>query len=83
MSSFLVPLTIPPLPFSPLPASMRMFLHLPAPSQLLALAIHYTGASSLHRTMGLSSHWYPTNPSSFTYAAGAMGPSMSILRLAV
>jgi hypothetical protein len=33
-------------------------------------------ASSLHRSKGLSSHWCPTSPSSATYTAGAMGPSM-------
>jgi hypothetical protein len=38
--------------------------------------IPYTGASSFQRTKGLSSHWCPTKPSSATYAAGPMGPSM-------
>jgi hypothetical protein len=36
------------------------------------LAFPYTGALSLHRTKGLSSHWCTTRPSSATYVAGAM-----------
>jgi hypothetical protein len=32
---------------------------------------------SLHRTKGISSHWCLTMLSSATYAAGAMGPSIS------
>jgi hypothetical protein len=36
----------------------------------------YTGASSLHKTKGLSSHWCPIRLSSATYEARAMGPSM-------
>jgi hypothetical protein len=43
------------------------------------LAFSYTGASSLHRTKGLSSHWWLTRPSSATYAAGAMNPFMCTL----
>jgi hypothetical protein len=49
---------------------------LPTHSCLPTLAFPYTGASSLHRTKGLSSQWWPKRPSSATYAAGAMGPSM-------
>jgi hypothetical protein len=33
-------------------------------SSLPTLAFPYTGALSLHRTKGLSSHWCPTRPSS-------------------
>jgi hypothetical protein len=35
------------------------------------------------RTKGLSSHWYPTRPSSATYAEGALSPSMCTLYLVV
>jgi hypothetical protein len=38
---------------------------------------------NLHRTKGLSSQWWPTRPSSATYAAGAMSPTMCILWLVV
>ena len=43
----------------------------------------YTGASSLHRNKGLSSHWWQVKPCSATYAAGAMGRSMCTLWLVV
>jgi hypothetical protein len=43
---------------------------------LQPLAFPYTGASSLHRTKGLSSLWCTTRPSSATYVTGAMGHSM-------
>ena len=62
-----------------LPASMRMFPHPPTQSHLPALAFPFSRASSLHRTKGLSSHWCPTKPSSATYTAGDMGPSMCIV----
>ena len=39
------------------------------PLPLLVLAFPYTGAYSLLKTKGLSSHWWPTRPSSATYAA--------------
>ena len=55
-----------PFSFSPLPetlytilpplASLRVFPHLPTNSCLPILTFLYTGASSLHRTKGLSSH---------------------------
>jgi len=41
------------------------------------IPLHW-GVSSLGRTKGFSSHWCPTKPSSATYAAGAMGLSMSL-----
>jgi hypothetical protein len=41
----------------------------------------YTGASSLHRTKGLPSHWWQLRESSATYSAGALGPSMCTLWL--
>ena len=40
-------------------------------------------ASNLHRTKCLSSHWCSTRPSSATYVAGVMGPSMYTLWLVV
>ena len=48
----------------------------PTHSWLAAVAFPYTGARSIHRKKGLSSHWCPRSPSSATYVAGAMGPSM-------
>jgi hypothetical protein len=53
------------------------------PLYLPALEFSYTGASSLQGTKGLSSHWCLTRPSSATYAAGAMGPSICTLWLVV
>jgi hypothetical protein len=47
------------------------------------LAFPYTGAWNLLRTKGLSSQWCLTRPSSATYAAGAMDPSMCTLWLVV
>jgi hypothetical protein len=52
---------------------MRMF---PQPPTQSCLGIHYTGALSLLRTNGISSHWCLTRPSWATYAAGAIGRSM-------
>jgi hypothetical protein len=40
-------------------------------------------ASGLHRTKDLFSHWWQTRPSSATYVAGAIGPSMCTLWLLV
>jgi hypothetical protein len=34
------------------------------------------GASNLHRTKDLPSHWYQTRPCSAVYLSGAMGPSL-------
>jgi len=55
----------------------------PPYSCLPILAFSYTGASSLHRTKGLSFHWCPTRPSSAAYVDRAMGPSMCTLWLMV
>ena len=49
----------------------------------LALEFPYTGAQSLHRTRGLSSHGGLIRPSSDTYAAGAMNPTICFLWLVV
>ena len=48
--------------------------HAPKHSHLTVLAFPYTGASSLHRTKGIPSHWCQIRTSFATYAAGAMGP---------
>jgi hypothetical protein len=72
-----------PYAMLPLPASMRVLLHLPTQSCLSALAFPYTGVSSLRRTKGVSSHWCQTRPSSATYAAWTMGSSMCTLWLVV
>ena len=45
-----------PYPILPSPASMRMLTQPPTHSCFPALASLYTGASSLPRTKGLSSH---------------------------
>jgi hypothetical protein len=50
-----------PIP-SPCPAPQ------PTQSRFLALAFPCTGAYNLCKTKGLSSHWWPTRPSSATYA---------------
>ena len=47
------------------------------------LAFSYTAALRHHRTKDLSSHWFLVKPSSATYTAGAMGPSMCTLWLVV
>jgi hypothetical protein len=47
--------------------------HSPTYFHFTALEFSYTGVSSLQRTKGLSSHWWPTRPSSATYAAGSHG----------
>jgi hypothetical protein len=51
----------PPIP-SPCPSPQATH------SCFLALAFPCTGAYDLHKTKGLSSHWWPTRPSSATYA---------------
>ena len=48
--------------------------HPPTYSWLTALAFPSTGASILHRTKRLPSHWYQIRQSSATYAAGAVAP---------
>jgi hypothetical protein len=55
--------------------------HQPTHSHILVLGLPYTGASNLHRTKDLSSHWCPTTLSSATYAVG--GLSMYTLWLVV
>ena len=45
-----------PYPILPPPASMRVLPHPPTHFCLPILAFPYTGALSLHRTKGLSSH---------------------------
>jgi hypothetical protein len=40
----------------------------PTHSHFLTLAFPCTGAYNLCKTKGLSSHWWPTRPSSATYA---------------
>ena len=62
----------------PIPSSLPLLLwgcfHSPThPLCLPALSLAYTGAWSLPRTKGLSSHWCLTRPSSATHATGAMG----------
>jgi hypothetical protein len=67
LSPFMVfPMEIPYFIPPPL-ASMRMLPHSPTCSHLPTLPFPSTGASSLHRTKGLSSHWCLTRPSSATY----------------
>jgi hypothetical protein len=62
----LSPVPVSPLeplyPIPPYPASMRVLPHPPIHSHLTALAFLYTGASSLHRNKGLSSHSYQIKP---------------------
>jgi hypothetical protein len=55
-------------PAIPLPLPLLLWgCLLPTPHSCLpALAFPYTGALSLHRIKGLSSHWYLTRPSSTT-----------------
>jgi len=66
----LYPFTVSPLetPYlhRPPTASMTVLPHLPTHSCLPTPAFHYTGASSLHKTKGLSFHRCPTRPSSAT-----------------
>jgi hypothetical protein len=63
----------------PIPSLLLLLLWGCAPTHPLpppALIFLYTGALSLKRTKGLFSHRCWTRPSSATYTAGAMGPSM-------
>jgi len=72
------------LSFIPPPStSVRMFPLSDTHSHLNTLAFPYTGERSIHRTKGFSSYWCQTMPSSATYAAGAMHPSMCTLWLVV
>jgi hypothetical protein len=74
----LFPFLVSPLK-TPIPSSSPWSL--PTHSCSPDLAFPYNGTSSLHRIKGLSSHWWPTRPSSATYAAGAMVHSMCTLSL--
>jgi hypothetical protein len=56
--------------------------HQPTHSCFLALAFPYTGAQNLHRTKGLSSHWWLTRPCSATYAARATS-KLKLIRLII
>jgi len=70
-----------PIPLSFFYKCVPLPIHLPLPPYLPTPP--YTGGYSLGRTKGFSSHWCPTRPSSATYAAGAMGPSMCTLWMVV
>ena len=66
-------------PLSPLSFDlMRVLLHILTHSHLTDLASHYTGASSLHRTNGLPSHWYQISPPSATYVPSVMDPTTAV-----
>ena len=69
-------------PISPPPASIRMFSLLSTNLHLTTLASTYTEEVSLHRNKDFS-YGCQTMPSSATYAAGAMAPSMYTLWLVV
>jgi hypothetical protein len=49
----------------------------------MVLEFPYTGAESLHRTKGLSFHWWLIRTSSATYAARVTSSIMCVLRLVV
>jgi hypothetical protein len=72
-----------PLSHYHLPTSMRVFSHPPTHFCLHSLASPTLRHQAFPRTKGCSSHLCPTRPSSATYAAGVMGPSMSTLWLMV
>jgi hypothetical protein len=76
LSPFPVPPTENPLSLSPSPCFYDGIPCPPTHFFLPILKFLYTGASSLQRNKDLSSHGCLTRPSSATYAAGAMGPSM-------
>jgi hypothetical protein len=59
-----------------------MPLH-PNPPTPASWAFSYTGAYNVHSTKGLSSHGWPIKPSSTTYAARAMSPTLCFLWLLV
>jgi hypothetical protein len=77
LSWFPLPKPSIPIPLPPAPVRVLPTIPLPPPRP----DIPNTRASSLHRSKGLSSHWCPTRPSSATYSARAMGPSMCTLWL--
>ena len=68
--------------FPPTPAIMRVLSVTPTHYHLTALVFPYTGPSSLHR-QGPLLLLMPDKPSSATYVAGAMCPSMCTLLLVV
>jgi hypothetical protein len=63
-----------PLLHPPSPCFYKGIPSPPTPFCLPTMSPPYTGASSLHRIKGLSSHWCLTRPSSVTYAAGSIVP---------
>ena len=77
LSPFLVSSLKISYPLSPPPA------HQSTHSHFLNLAFPYTGAQNLHRTKVLFSHWWPTRPSSATYASRGMSATMCFLWLVV
>ena len=72
-----------PSPSLSSPASVRMLLHSSTHSCFPALSFPYSGALNTLRAKGLSSHWWPTRPSSATYVSSAMGHSMCTVWLVV
>ena len=70
-----------PLSIPSTPASMRVLSHLSTHSCLPALAFSYTGALSLHRTKGLSSHWCLTRWSFATNACNWTHRSLHVYSL--
>jgi len=68
---------------SPSPASMRVLPYLPTHSFLTTLAFPCAAAWRLHRTKSLSSHCCQIRQYTATYAARAMGHSMSTLWLVI
>jgi hypothetical protein len=68
-----------PPPQTSLSHVSSLCLHEGVPSSthpLPAFPFPYTGASSLHRTKGLFSHWCLKRPSSAIYVSGAMDSSL-------
>jgi hypothetical protein len=61
----------------PIPSPLPLLTNLPIPLPCPGIPLHW--GIEPHRDKGFSSHWWPTRPSSATYAAGAMGPSMCSL----
>jgi hypothetical protein len=77
----------PPPPKLPIPSLLSLPLRVPHPPTPAfptpPPAFLYTGPSNPNRTKGHSSHLCPTRPSSATYRAGAMDPSLWTLWLEV